>query len=176
MILPILDYCSQLWSPLKKGQINDLESLQRSFTSKIDGLRNMDYWQRLDYLHLYSLQRRRERYQIIYVWKAIEHLVPNQFNVNMNARRGRSVAIPDYRNLNNTKVQSLRDSSFQMRGPSLFNRMPASVRNTTNCSVDVFKNCLDRFLSSIPDEPLVQGYTAFNRYRSNSLLDVCRSN
>ena len=37
----------------------------------------ISYSKRLDVLKLYSLQRRRERYDIIYMWKIIEGLVPN---------------------------------------------------------------------------------------------------
>ena len=36
----------------------------------------------------------------------------------------------------------------------------------------MFKKALDRFLSTIPYEPLIPGYTAYRRAKSNSLLDV----
>ena len=32
LVLPIVDYCSQLWSPSKVGQIQEIEDIQRSFT------------------------------------------------------------------------------------------------------------------------------------------------
>lgn len=37
----------------------------------------MNYWDGFKHLELHSLQRRREQYQIIYVWKIIEDYVPN---------------------------------------------------------------------------------------------------
>ena len=77
LILPILDYCSQLWCPIKKGQIQQLEAIQQYFTRKINLSERLTYWERLSKLKLYSLQRRRERYRIIYVWKILEELVPN---------------------------------------------------------------------------------------------------
>ena len=77
LVLPILDYCSQLWSPSKVGQIQEIEDIQRSFTRKIWCKTRGDYWERLDSFKLYSLQRRRERYRIIYIWKILENLVPN---------------------------------------------------------------------------------------------------
>ena len=40
-------------------------------------MQSLEYSERLVSLMLYSLQRRRERYCIIYVWKIIEGLVPN---------------------------------------------------------------------------------------------------
>lgn len=35
LVLPRLEYCCQLWSPSKAGEIQTLEALQRSFTSLI---------------------------------------------------------------------------------------------------------------------------------------------
>ena len=77
LVIPILDYCSQLWSPSKVGDIQQIEQIQKSFTRKIRFDTKKDYWERLKQYHLYSLQRRRERYRIIYVWKILEGIVPN---------------------------------------------------------------------------------------------------
>ena len=77
LVLPILEYCSLLTLPYKKEDINKIEAIQRHFTAKIDGMQNLDYWERLKALNLYSLERRRERYTIIYVWKILEGLVHN---------------------------------------------------------------------------------------------------
>ena len=67
LVLPILDYCSQLWCPSKKGDIQLLEEVQKSFTRKMRIGDRKNYWNRLSSLHLYSLERRRERYRIIYM-------------------------------------------------------------------------------------------------------------
>ena len=51
-----------------------------SFTKHITrftGIQNKPYDERLKLLNLYSVPRRRDRYQIIYLWKIIEELVPN---------------------------------------------------------------------------------------------------
>ncbi|MPC76343.1 hypothetical protein E2C01_070753 [Portunus trituberculatus] len=45
LIQPVLDYCSQLWSPHRKGDIQELESVQRAFTQKIRGTKDLNYWQ-----------------------------------------------------------------------------------------------------------------------------------
>jgi ribonuclease P/MRP protein subunit RPP40 len=64
-----LDYCSQLWSPCDQSSISKLESVARHFTSQIDGMTGKDYWERLQFLRMYSQERRRERYQLIILWK-----------------------------------------------------------------------------------------------------------
>ena len=63
--------CSQLWSP---ASIASLESVARHFTSQIDGLNHLDYWDHLKVLKLFSKERRRERYQIIFFWKIAQGL------------------------------------------------------------------------------------------------------
>ena len=72
LVLPLVEYCCQLWSPAILGDIRAIESVQRNFTSKIDGMESLTYWERLDELGLYSLERRRERYKIIYVFKVLK--------------------------------------------------------------------------------------------------------
>ena len=53
-----LDYCSQLWNPSKKGDIQKIEMVQRSFLRKIKGTQNLTYWEQLKKMRLYSQQRR----------------------------------------------------------------------------------------------------------------------
>jgi len=77
LAIPHLDYCSQLWSPWKRGLVQQLEEVQKSFLHGIPSLRHLNYWEKLKSLKLYSLERRRERYQVIYTWNVIEGNVPN---------------------------------------------------------------------------------------------------
>ena len=96
IVLSRLDYGSQLWSPFLIKHITQLEKIQRSFTKHITGMNDMPYHERLKSLGLYSLQRRRERYCIIYIWKIIEGLAPNFSNPvtsTFSGRRGRSCVI-----------------------------------------------------------------------------------
>ena len=80
-----LDYCSQLWSPSKVGNIQSLESLQKAFTTKIEGMSELSNWDQLKELKLYSLERRRERYQLIYTVKC--HYNACHYNANASLTR-----------------------------------------------------------------------------------------
>ena len=96
IVLSRLDYASQLWSPSKIYQINLIGKVQRSFTKHITGVHDLSYNERLKALKLYSLQRRRERYCIIYVWEVLEGLVLNFSDpiiATLSDRRGRSCTI-----------------------------------------------------------------------------------
>ena len=70
-----LDYGFQLWSPYLIKHINMVEKVQRF----ISGMKGLSYPERLTVLKLYSLQHRRKRYIIIYVWTILAGLVPNLF-------------------------------------------------------------------------------------------------
>ena len=98
LILSHVEYCSQLWSPSSVGHTQSLELLQKSFVSRIYGMEELSYWEQLKTLNLYSLERRRERYQVIYTWKIMEGHVPNfdstPIVVIENSRRGRSCLPP----------------------------------------------------------------------------------
>ena len=88
-----LDYGCQLWSPYLIKHLNLVEKVQRSFTRFISGMKGLSYSERHTVLKLYSLQRRRERYIIIYVWKILEGLVNNIFPpicTKESDRRGRT--------------------------------------------------------------------------------------
>ena len=54
-----------------------IEAIQRTFTYKITEVQHLNYWKRLHELKLYSLQRRRERFIIIYIFKTTHHMVLN---------------------------------------------------------------------------------------------------
>ena len=60
-----LDYCSQFWIPIDQTSISKLESVARSFTARVSGLEEFDYWERLNNLGMYSQERRRERYRYL---------------------------------------------------------------------------------------------------------------
>ena len=181
LVQPHVDYCSQLWIPTNGSKLEALESLQRNFTVRIPSVRHLDYWSRLSELQLLSQQRRLERYRIIYLWKIIAGIMPNcGVEARNNDRLGRMCVVPELKTRAAASVKSLRENSFQIHGPKLFNCLPIHIRNMKNCGVDEFKSELDKILEIIPDQPNVPGMytpTACDLYSgkpSNSLIDQIR--
>ena len=174
-----LDYCSQLWSPNKTGDIQSLELLQKGFLKKIKGMSHLPYWDQLTRLKLYSLERRQEHYQIIYTWRIIEGQVPN-FNCTpiqsyKNPRCGRECRVPTISPSATCATQTIRFSSLPVKGPRLFNVLPKHLRYMSGCSTERFKGELDHYLEIIPDEPLIPGLTQYRRCDSNSVIDWAKS-
>ena len=174
LVLPHIDYCSQLWSPSKRYLIQQLESLQKSYLNRIPTLQHLNYWEKLKELKLYSLERRRERYRIIYTWSILEQLVPN-FNYAENKggifsyhnqRLGRKCYLKEV----NIKNKNIWRDSLSEEGPRLFNALPKSIRDLKNCSKTSFKRQLDHYLNSLPDEPLLPNYFPLRRADSNSIM------
>ena len=131
---------------------------------------------------LYSVERRRERYHIIYVWKILEGLVPNisehehrMITGYEHTRLGRLCKLQNVTKTAPARVKAARYASLGYRGPCLFNTVPAHIRNLTNVPVDKFKKELDKFLSTVPDEPQIPGYTPYRRADTNSIIDMVKT-
>ena len=134
LVIPLHDYCSQLWSPHKIKDICALERVQWNFISKLNGV-SSNYWLALKQLKLYSLQRRRERYMIMYIWKVLENITPpiidrsghyilfNKFN----NRLGRSCSVPPLVNRGSQFIQTMKNNSLFVLGAQLFNMLPQSI-------------------------------------------------
>ena len=171
LIIPVLEYCSVLWCPTSPGLIQMLEAIQWSFLRKFAN--GNDYWDCLLNMKIYSLERRRERYRIIYVWKILEGLVPNindKVKATQSNRRGRHCSIPS---INNTgKLDTIYRSSVAVHGAKLFNAMPRHIRDATSIPIEKFKKLLDSHLALVPDQPLLPGYTSRKQAISNSLLHM----
>lgn len=58
-IIPLLEYCSPVWSPHSLFEILRIESVQRSFTKYLPSCRDLSYKDRLNLFGLCTLERRR---------------------------------------------------------------------------------------------------------------------
>ena len=165
-----LDYCSQLWCPTDQTTIKLLENIARQFTSKIDGLGELDYWERLQFLRLFSQERRRERYRIIFIWKCIQgHVEGYNLKSSVSPRRGRLIVLPKYSSKSPAAVRQARESSLAVHGARLFNTIPQHIREISSDSVDHFKHELDQWLTTIPGQPSIP--TRQRPAKTNSILD-----
>ena len=163
----IIEYCCVLWSPYLQCDIIRVEAIQRSFTAKISCCSSLNYWDRLKYLDLYSLQRRRERYKLILIWKIHHGLIPNSINISFqdSDRRGTTCLRP----LGNSRYKSIntmRYNSFSSTAAALYNIVPKEIKSIT--TLNKFKTALDSYIKTFPDTPPTPGYTGVN---GNSLLE-----
>ena len=161
---------AQLWSPNSQGSIAKLESVARNFTAQVAGLDGLDYWERLVKLQMYSQERRRERYEIIYIWKVSQHKVQGYtLPFRQSPRLGRVVELPPIARGCPGAVQQAYEGSLRVKGAKLFNLLPAELRNMDGVMVDTYKAGLDAWLGTVPDQPTIPGRQ--RAATTNSLLD-----
>ena len=145
--------------------------MQRAFTSKISVVSQFDYWERLRKLKLMSLQRRRERFIIIWMFKCRLGEVPNDLGVEFRppGRLGVKAVVPPLSGNSSRRAQAKYEESFAVVGPKLWNVLPADM--TVMVNPRAFKRVLTKWCLERPDRPPVAGYT---RSDDNSLLSVYR--
>ena len=170
MVRSKLEYCCPVWNPSKVWDIQAIENIQRQFTRKISSCKDIGYWERLKKLDLLSLQRRRERYMIIHVWKMLNDKAPNNIGMTFyqHERHGFRANVPSYNYKAQKSVASAYDDSFGIKAARLWNILPRIVNEQK--TLDSLKISLSCFLEKFPDTPPVPGYSPCNR---NSLLDWC---
>ena len=157
LLRPTIDYCSPLWSPkpTNYGAIDHLEGVLRSFSKHVDNLRDLPYGDRLKAMNLQSIQRRHERYKIIYIFKIKEGLVPNLppnpsmpensfgLKFSYSPRGGCRCSLPN-QILYHNPADIPRNSSFTLTASNLWNCLPPNINCIINRPVLNFRNQLDK--------------------------------
>jgi hypothetical protein len=136
-VRPTLEYASPVWSPVAIGLTRDLENVQRRFTKRLCGLREMTYEQRLSHLQLESLEARRRQADLLVVFKALRgllHIDPKTLGVELCTTSTRANSI----NININRASCvLTGKSFNYRIGKIWNSLPATVKQSS--SINVFK-------------------------------------
>ena len=122
-----MDYCTQLWTPQEGRYLEKIEKISYNFTKMIPEIRNLDYPEELSWLRLQSAQRRYERYSVIYSRKCICGFVPIiRISIRREdlSRNGTTLEVPITKDMSN-----MRRNSFPIRGPEIFNCLPAHIKD-----------------------------------------------
>lgn len=126
-VRPIVEYCSPVWSPCTVLNINNIESVQRTFTKRLSGMRSLSYNGRLSVLGLERLELRRIRADLTMCFKIVHRLVDIPFDMffkfaGSTSTRGHPLKLlyPDAR-------INARAHAFPVRIVSLWNRLPANI-------------------------------------------------
>lgn len=159
-IRPLLEYGAPSYFPITKGESNQLERIQRTATRLIPQLRGLDYMDRCKNMNLYTLEYRRSRMDMIFLYRVLkQHSIPElsdlfQLSIMTNTRgHGLKLEKPRLRKLSTVMTLS-------SRAVNLWNSLPNSVISAT--TVDTFKRSLDDYLwnnlgtwksNPIPGEP-----------------------
>ena len=134
MVRSLLEYCCPLWSPTKVTDIQELKNVRKVFTTKIAGMSELNYWERLKKLSLFSLQRRRERYIILHMWKILNSKSSNDLSIEFvfRPRLGNLAKIPLCKRSSSAFHRTAYERSFAVMGPKLWNCIPYNLNSIQN--------------------------------------------
>lgn len=141
-VRPLVEYCSQVWSPISLTDINKLERVQRRFTSRLRGMQGLPYCDRLSKLNLQTLELRRLLADVIFVFKVIKGVIIVDRNIfefaHVSSLRGHSLKL-----VKPLAVINSRKSFFSCRIIDIWNCLPDSTVELN--SVLLFKNAINHF-------------------------------
>ena len=149
-VRPHLEYCSQAWCPWCKGDIETLEAVQRRAVMMVTNLRGKSYEERLAELGMVTLEKRRQRGDLIQAYKVLSGKdqvatstwfdcpEPHEDQVTTRAASGLMNVV------RNEGSSDIRRNFWSVRVCDLWNNIPDEIkaRGTTNG----FKNALDEYL------------------------------
>ncbi len=157
LVRPHLEYANDVWSPRLKRNINALEAVQRRATKLIPHLSNLTYEERLNKLKLPSLVYRRNRNDMIQVFKYLHNIWNCNNDSPLELVSDQRTRGHQYKLFKNRWETALRGHFFANRVVNLWNELPEAV--TTAESVDSFKQGLDQFWAN---KPWLYDYEAYN--------------
>ena len=144
IIRPRLEYAGVVWTPHKKKHIRKLERLQKMATRMVPELKGMAYEERLKAMDLPTLEQRRERGDLIQVYKLING-IDQVDNENLILREEDDIRSTRSHSKKLRKGRCLRDVkkfSFPQRCVETWNSLSEEVVSAT--SVHNFKEKLDK--------------------------------
>ena len=174
LVIPLLEYCGQLWNPGKVKDLQAIEGIRWTFTYKITEAQHLHYWERLHELKLYSPETTWTLYNYIYLEDNTAYakcLWCNEAeNRNQETSKTWNTACYYVSNKQNPcTILSRKFNAVILFGPRLHTSLPKYLRDIESLKTEKLKFELDKFLELIPDEPKMPNYAT--AARSISILD-----
>ena len=137
LIVPKIEYASVVWCPFDRTHIDLIEAIQIRYTSFFQEYQTWDeaqqryvcttnYWDRLKDLRIYSLERRRERFIILCVYRVMLGLMEYE-GFEVYVERGIKIKTK-YDKRAPACIRKIRHSSFFYKGPQIYNPLPEHLR------------------------------------------------
>ena len=150
-VRPHLEFATSVWSPWNKADIDIIENVQKQAVKMISGLQAHSYEERLKELNLWTLEKRREMFDMVQVYKILNNIgnldisltkISDTAHTRINTR-----SRDDPLNLQKKRsALDIRKYFFTERVVEKWNKLPMSVKNAT--TVKSFKVELKNVWSS----------------------------
>jgi len=142
-VRPLLDYCSPVWAPVYKTDIELIERVQRRFTKRLRGFKYLSYSDRLILLNnADSLEQRRLKHDLTMIFKIMHNLICINFDDFFALNSFTITRGHDYKLVKPVCNNNARQFSFACRRIDIWNELPADV---VSCNtVNTFKICINK--------------------------------
>ncbi len=142
MVRPHLEFSHPTWYPITKKLKIQIENVQRRASKKVEGLTNLSYEERLEYLKLPCLLYRRIRGDVIEVYKMLHHKYDDELEIPLNLHKSTKATRGTHK-LSKTKFhKNTRKYFFKNRVVNVWNRLPDDIKGSN--SINILKNKLIR--------------------------------
>lgn len=142
IVRPHIEYATQVWSPMYKKDKILLENVQRRATRLVKCVQNLSYPERLRALGLPSLEYRRERADVVQVYKILNNIDKMEKNKLFTMAPCKSTRGHPLKLYKRKARLNVRFNSFGNRVVNLWNSLPESVVMAP--SLNTFKSRLNK--------------------------------
>jgi len=126
-VRPILEYASPVWSPHLIKDIDHIESVQRTFTKYLPGLKNKSYNERLKFLGTESLELRRLKCDLSLTYLLLHDLCNVDYRKFFSVRTGSKTRGHPLKLIVQPAQRDCRRYFFSNRVTNIWNSLPADV-------------------------------------------------
>ena len=141
-VRPHLEYANVIWAPYLKRQSIYIENVQRRATRLLKFCAGLSYEERLRSLHLHSLKGRRDRGDLIQIYKIFNSIDDISFNSLFSPSLCSNLRNSEGKILKRQCETNLRKYTFSYRVVSNWNALPNHIK--TAKSLNEFKIFIDR--------------------------------
>ena len=149
-VRPHLEYAQAVWAPYLRKHVIMLEKVQKRATKLVDGLKDLEYTERLRKVNLPTLIYRRARCDMIEMYKHFHAYDKNTLSSTFEhqTRTSRRHNFQVVWKSPKDGVRGLQTNSFYYRTMKTWNNLPTEVVNASN--LELFKRRLDQLWANIP--------------------------
>ena len=129
-VTPVINYASSCWNPRFRKDINAIERVQRGFTKRLAGMRNLSYQERLNSLSVPSLSSQRTITDLVFTYRCMHGGVDiNPATIGLQFEEGNTRGAGLH--LKHLFGHNCRATSYYLfRIPPVWNSIPADILQT----------------------------------------------
>ena len=145
-----LEFSSSVWCPWNQTDIDMLENVQKQAVRMVSGLQATSYEERLKEIGLWTLEKRRQMFDMVQVYKVLNNIGNVEISLskigeNISSRINTRSQSDSLNLVKNRSSLDIRKHFFTERVVDQWNRLPSEVKHAPTLRIfkNAIKKCLD---------------------------------